>query len=137
MSVCKSPDFFQLGYYTQNTSIEIMETICYTVGQQYMEEEERIMNNESLEKEIFDAIVERMGLAEVIAELPPEKLAYDTPLFESMDSEGIALDSIDALELVVLLQEKYGITVLDEDMSRLVSAARIAEFVAEKKTGGV
>ncbi len=114
-----------------------METICYTVGQQYMEEEERIMNNESLEKEIFDAIVERMGLAEVIAELPPEKLAYDTPLFESMDSEGIALDSIDALELVVLLQEKYGITVLDEDMSRLVSAARIAEFVTEKKTGGV
>ena len=78
-----------------------------------------------------------MDLAEVVAELPQEKLAHDTPLFESMDSEGIALDSVDALELVVLLQEKYGITVLDEDMSKLVSVARIAEFVVEKKAGGV
>lgn len=96
-----------------------------------------MMNDQSLEKEIFDAIVERMELAEVIAEIPPEKLVYDTPLFESMDSEGIALDSVDALELVVLLQEKYDITVQDEDMARLVSVARIAEFVAEKKAGGV
>lgn len=91
------------------------------------------MENRSLEKEIFDAIVERMELAEVIRELPPEKLAYDAPLFESMDSEGIGLDSIDVLELVVLLQEKYGIMVEDEDMSKLVSVTKIAEYVAEKK----
>lgn len=95
------------------------------------------MNDHSLEKEIFDAIVERMELAEVIAELPPEKLAFDTPLFESMDADGIALDSVDSLELVVLLQEKYGIEVEDEEMSRLVSVEKIAAFVTEKKAGGV
>ena len=95
------------------------------------------MNDHSLEQEIFDAIVERMELAEVIAELPPEKLAFDTPLFESMDPDGIALDSVDSLELVVLLQEKYGIEVEDEEMSRLVSIEKIAAFVTEKKAGGV
>ncbi len=95
------------------------------------------MNDHSLEQEIFDAIVERMELAEVIAELPPEKLAFDTPLFESMDPDGIALDSVDSLELVVLLQEKYGIEVEDEEMSRLVSVEKIAAFVTEKKAGGV
>lgn len=95
------------------------------------------MENRSLEKEIFDAIVERMELAEVIKELPPEKLAFDTPLFEAMDSEGVGLDSIDVLELVVLLQEKYGIMVEDEDMSRLVSVTKIAEYVAEQKANGV
>ncbi len=78
-----------------------------------------------------------MELAEVIAELPPEKLAFDTPLFESMDPDGIALDSVDSLELVVLLQEKYGIEVEDEEMSRLVSVEKIAAFVTEKKAGGV
>lgn len=102
-----------------------------------MDKEERIVENRSLEKEIFDAIVERMELAEVIKELPPEKLAFDTPLFESMDSEGIGLDSIDVLELVVLLQEKYGIMVEDEDMSKLVSVTKIAEYVAEQKADGV
>ena len=95
------------------------------------------MNDHSLEQEIFDAIVERMELAEVIAELPPEKLAFDTPLFESMDPDGIALDSVDSLELVVLLQEKYGIEVEDEERSRLVSVEKIAAFVTEKKAGGV
>ena len=95
------------------------------------------MNDHSLEQEIFDAIVERMELAEVIAELPPEKLAFDTPLFASMDPDGIALDSVDSLELVVLLQEKYGIEVEDEEMSRLVSVEKIAAFVTEKKAGGV
>ena len=95
------------------------------------------MNDHSLEQEIFDAIVERMELAEVIAELPPEKLAFDTPLFESRDPDGIALDSVDSLELVVLLQEKYGIEVEDEEMSRLVSVEKIAAFVTEKKAGGV
>ena len=54
-----------------------------------------------------------------------------------MDPDGIALDSVDSLELVVLLQEKYGIEVEDEEMSRLVSVEKIAAFVTEKKAGGV
>lgn len=91
------------------------------------------MNETSLEKNIFDMIVQKMDLEDIINELPPEKLAYDTPLFESMDPDGIALDSIAALELVVLLQENFSITVQDGDMKKLTSVKNIADFVREKQ----
>lgn len=87
------------------------------------------MSDTALEKQIFDMIVEKMDLQEIIDELPAEKLAYDTPLFESMDPGGIALDSIAALELVVLLKDHYGITVKDTDMKKLTTVANIAEYI--------
>lgn len=90
------------------------------------------MNDTVLEKQIFDMIVEKMKLQEIINEIPEEKLSYDTPLFESMDPDGIALDSIAALELVVLLQDNFGITIMDEDMEQLISVAGIADFVRAK-----
>lgn len=90
------------------------------------------MNDTVLEKQIFDMIVKKMKLQEIIREIPEEKLSYDTPLFESMDPDGIALDSIAALELVVLLQDNFGITIMDEDMAQLISVADIADFVRDR-----
>lgn len=46
-------------------------------------------------------ICEQLNLQHV----KPEDIAFDKPLF----GEGLGLDSIDALELIVLLQQKYGI----------------------------
>ena len=46
-------------------------------------------------------IVEQLNLQH----LKPEDIGDDQPLFV----EGLGLDSIDALELIVLLQQKYGI----------------------------
>ncbi len=86
-----------------------------------------------LEKQIFDMIVEKMELKDVVAELPQEKLSYDTPLFESMDPEGLALDSIAALELVVLLKEHFDVTVGDEDMAKLTTVNKIADFIRSSK----
>lgn len=91
------------------------------------------MSDTTLEKEIFDKIVEKLELQEIIQEIPEEKLAYDTPLFESMDPEGIALDSIASLELVVLLQENFNVTIQDEDMGKLTSVAKIADFIRSKQ----
>lgn len=91
------------------------------------------MSDTILEKQIFDKIVEKLNLQEIVCELPPEKLAYDAPLFESMDPSGIALDSIDSLELVVLLQENFNVTVKDEEMGKLTSVANIAEFIRSKQ----
>ncbi len=87
------------------------------------------MSDTALEKQVFDMIVEKMDLQEIIDELPAEKLAYETPLFESMDPDGIALDSIAALELVVLLKDHFGITVKDTDMKKLTTVANIAEYI--------
>ncbi len=91
------------------------------------------MADNTLEQQILDMIIEKMDLKEIVAELPEEKLAYDAALFESIDPDGIALDSIAALELVVLLKEHFDITVQDEDMAKLTTVANIADFVRNSK----
>lgn len=91
------------------------------------------MEKTNLEKQIFDMIVEKMDLKDVAAELPEEKLSYDTPLFESLDPDGLALDSISALELVVLLKEHFDVTVGDEDMAKLTTVNNIAQFIRSSK----
>lgn len=91
------------------------------------------MSEITLETQVFDMIVEKMNLQEIIAEIPEEKLSYDTPLFESLDPDGIALDSIAALELVVLLQQNFDLTIQDEDMVKLTSVANIADFIRSKR----
>ena len=54
-------------------------------------------------------------------------LADDEPLIGS----GLNLDSIDALELVVTLEKRYGIKISSSEESRqaLASIAHLAEFV--------
>lgn len=91
------------------------------------------MSDLSLEKEIFDMIVGQMGLEEVLPTIAKEKLSYDTPIFESMDPEGLALDSLSALDLVILIKEKYGIEVEDEDFKQLDTISNIAKFVRSRR----
>lgn len=50
-------------------------------------------------------IIEQLNLAEVT----PADIDADAPLF----GEGLGLDSIDALELIVLLEKHYGIKIQD------------------------
>ena len=46
--------------------------------------------------------------------LAPESIADDQPLF----GEGLGLDSIDALELVVALEREFGIAIANQDAGR-------------------
>jgi acyl carrier protein len=57
----------------------------------------------------------------------PEELDEDMPLF----GDYTGLDSIDALELVVMLDKKYGIKINDSKVARkiLVNIRTIAEYV--------
>jgi acyl carrier protein len=52
-------------------------------------------------------IVEQLNLKDI----KPEDIGDDQPLFV----EGLGLDSIDALELIVLLQQHYGIKLTKAD----------------------
>ena len=52
-------------------------------------------------------VIERLNLKD----LKPEHIDNDQPLFV----EGIGLDSIDALELIVLLQQEYNIKISNAD----------------------
>ncbi len=59
--------------------------------------------------------------------LDPEDIQDDQPLF----GEGLGLDSLDAVELVVILQKHYGIELKDMDKAREVftNMNTLAEYV--------
>jgi acyl carrier protein len=69
-------------------------------------------------------VVERLRL-----EIAPSAIEDDAPLFGA----GLGLDSIDALELVVGLEQEFGIRIPDADVGKkvLASARAIAHYVAE------
>lgn len=59
--------------------------------------------------------------------LKPEDIGDDQPLFV----QGLGLDSIDALELIVLLQQKYNIKITDpqEGPKIFKSVKTMAEYI--------
>ena len=70
-------------------------------------------------------IIEVLNLEEVT----PEDIIDDAPLF----GEGLGLDSIDALELIVLLEKNYGIKIEDpKDGKKIFYSIRsMAEYITE------
>jgi acyl carrier protein len=62
-----------------------------------------------------------------LEDITPEDIDADTPLF----NEGLGLDSIDALELIVLLERNYGIKIEDPKDGRKIffSVRTMAEYI--------
>ena len=67
---------------------------------------------EELKNELKKHIIEELNLEDIT----PEEIENDSPLFV----EGLGLDSIDALELVVILEEYYGVIITDETLGKKV-----------------
>ena len=63
----------------------------------------------------------------------PEDIDTDAPLFGS----GLGLDSIDSLELMVLLERNYGIKIEDPRKGRevLESVRSMARFIQSQEAG--
>ena len=59
--------------------------------------------------------------------LAPAKIADDAPLF----GEGLGLDSVDALELVVVLEKEFGIRIQNHEVGReaFASVSALAAFI--------
>ena len=68
-----------------------------------------------------------------LQDISPEQIADDAPLF---GAGGLELDSIDALELVVMLEKNYGIVVKDMEEGRpaFQSIATLTAFVNAKRS---
>ena len=62
-----------------------------------------------------------------LEDLKPEDIDENAPLF----GEGLGLDSIDALELIVLMEKDYGIKLEDANQGREIfkSIATMAEYI--------
>jgi len=68
-------------------------------------------------------IIEQLNLAEI----KPEDIDSDSPLF----GDGLGLDSIDALELIVLLEKEYNLKLNKPSDGKLIfhSVRSMAEFI--------
>jgi acyl carrier protein len=62
-----------------------------------------------------------------LEDITPEDILDDAPLF----GEGLGLDSIDALELIVIMEKNYGVKVPSEEVGRqvLTSVQTMAEYI--------
>jgi len=85
-------------------------------------------NLNDLEEELKKLIIESLALEDI----SPEEIESEAPLF----NDGLGLDSIDALELGIALQKKYGIKIetdAEENQSYFASIQSLAKMVSEKK----
>lgn len=83
------------------------------------------MADEQLCTEIKQLIVDALALEDIA----PQEIESEAPLFV----EGLGLDSIDALELAMALEERYGVTVgedPEENQRIFFSVQSLADFVA-------
>ncbi|WP_270536530.1 phosphopantetheine-binding protein [Prevotella denticola] len=82
---------------------------------------------DELIRELKDEIIEALNLEEMTAD--------DIDENESLFGEGLGLDSIDALELIVLLEKKYGIKLADpaEGKKIFTNVAAIADYVSKNR----
>jgi acyl carrier protein len=83
---------------------------------------------QALELEIKELIISALALED----LRPEEIDAGQPLFV----EGLGLDSIDALELGVALQKRYGVSLsadAAETRQHFASVAALARFVASSR----
>ncbi|MBS1623179.1 MAG: acyl carrier protein [Bacteroidetes bacterium] len=82
---------------------------------------------DSLILDLKKELIERLNLEG----MTPEDIADDMPLF----GEGLGLDSIDALEIIVLLDKNYHIKITDPKEGRKIfhSVKTIAEYITEQR----
>lgn len=79
--------------------------------------------------EVKNDIIEALNLED----MTPEDLEVDAPLF---GADGLGLDSIDALELIMVLEKKYGIKLKDpKEGKNVFKTVRVmAEYIQANRT---
>jgi acyl carrier protein len=79
-----------------------------------------------LKRKLKELLIERLKFED----MTPDDIPDDQPLFAG----GLGLDSIDALEIVVMLESEFGIKVKNETSARdsFKSISTLADFVTAR-----
>lgn len=73
--------------------------------------------------EVRDIIVEQLHV-------PPEKVTEDAKYIEDLGA-----DSLDTVELIMAMEEKFGIEVPDEDAQKLETVGKTITYLEDKLKG--
>jgi acyl carrier protein len=74
----------------------------------------------ALTGDLKEMLIDKLSLSQ-----EPNEIAEDASLFGS----GLGLDSIDALEIVVAIEERFDVSISDDNMSVFRSIDTIADFI--------
>jgi len=85
---------------------------------------------DDLKRELKQYLVHDLRLEGV----QPQDIVDEAPLFV----EGLGLDSLDAVELVVIVQKRFGVVVkdLEEAKTAFASIVTLADFITARRAGG-
>jgi acyl carrier protein len=79
-----------------------------------------------LHTEVKKCMIERLDLPQ-----KPEEIANDAPLF----NEGLGLDSIDALDLVVAFGKRFQVVIEEDHFAIFASVDAIVDFIRQRHAG--
>jgi acyl carrier protein len=84
------------------------------------------MDRDRLRAEVKDLLTNGLRL-----DVSPTDIPDDSAIF----GDGLGLDSIDALELVVLVEERFQVTIPDEEVGKraFASVSALVDFIAAER----
>ena len=86
------------------------------------------MDRDALRSEVKELLSTGLRL-----QIAPADIGDDTPIF----GDSLGLDSIDALELVVLVEDRFQVSIPDEDVGRraFASVNALVDFIVAERDG--
>jgi len=79
----------------------------------------------TIEEKVKELIVQKLGL-----DISPEEIDDEAPLFDvDAEGNGLDLDSVDALELVVGIKQQFNIKIENADLSVCYNIKSIANLI--------
>ena len=85
-----------------------------------------------MSEENLNTRIKQMLVTSLMLKVSPDSIGDETPLFSP---EGLALDSIDALELAVAIEKNFGVATPSAEVARnaFVSVTTIADYISAQK----
>ena len=130
---CTDEDHFEARLFLiekqQFNDISVLES---TLKDQLEIINQQLNNTNKMDEQLIYTLKQQIIEALNLEDMKPEDIDENASLF----GEGLGLDSIDALELIVLMEKNYGIKLQDPSQGKEIfkSVAVMADFIQKNRT---